>query len=102
MQQQAVQLGQVSRLRQRSLGKIAHQQQGQHQLVGGKGQQKGQQNYPIQPEQPGGGIEKGGTVGKQALPVYSDISQAPDQHPRRSRKASRPGCCFRILPKIAA
>ena len=83
-------LPQAGSVSQAAGGAIEHQQDGQHRLVGGQAQEKGQQNGPVQAEEAARGIQQSGKAQQQALPAGAEGGQAPEQRPCRSRHRRGP------------
>ena len=90
VQQNGPQRLQPAALRQRPGVQIAHQQNGQHDLIGGKPQQKGQQHHAIQPHEPSQRRQyPGGPLQQRDAPGVH-VPHPPDQQPRRGRHRQRP------------
>ena len=71
-------------------GKIGHDENGHHNLVGGEAQQEGRQDGPVQPQHMAQRVQEAGTPMQNTGPAHGDIGAQPDDEPRRSRHRRRP------------
>lgn len=89
--QESVQLRQIIQLQQSAGGEIAHEDDGNHDLVGRKSQDKGHDDDAVHADEPAERIQKLCAVGQYALAADGIVGQDPDDQPRRSCHRHRPG-----------
>ena len=88
--QQGLQGGQAGIIHQASRGQIGHQQDRDHDFIGGERQDKGQQDHPVQPQQLAQRIQEIRAELQQGLIAGMQVGQQPEQDTGRCGYCCRP------------
>ena len=86
---QRAQRGESGQLREGAGGEIAHDEDRQHDLVGRKAEEEGEQDEAIEPEDARQGVERAGADGKHARAARVRVGEHPDDEARGRRDDDR-------------
>ena len=88
--QQVLQRAVIRQVGHHAHAHVHHQHGGHHDLVGRDGDDVGQQDHPIQSDQPAQGVEEVGHMLRQADAADADVAEDPDHRAGRGCRAHRP------------